>query len=69
MKRDYCGCLTGVCVPGEDVTKRYTLGGTQDQGDAKWIVIGGATIHPAGGQPPAGLSAARGLATCVFWWV
>jgi hypothetical protein len=43
-----------------------TRGEFHDQEDAKWIVIRGSygviTIHPLGGQPPAGLSATQGLA-------
>jgi hypothetical protein len=43
-------------------------GDCHDQGDAKWIDLGGRygviTICPAGGQPPAGLLATWGLATC-----
>jgi hypothetical protein len=48
------------------VEKEDGGGEFHDQGDAKWIVIRrllwGITIHPAGGQSPAGLSAAQGLA-------
>jgi hypothetical protein len=43
------------------------MGEFHDQGDAKWIVIRRSLwvimIHPVGGQPPAGLSAAWALAT------
>jgi hypothetical protein len=48
----------------------FFYGKFHDLGDVKWIVImrswpmthGAITIRPAGGQPPAGLLAARGLA-------
>jgi hypothetical protein len=42
------------------------LGEFHDQGDARWIVIRGQlrgyNDTPSGGQPPADLSATRGLA-------
>jgi hypothetical protein len=49
------------------------MGVFHDQGDAKWIVIGGSygviMIRPAVGQRPAGLSAGLGWPpTGRNWW-
>jgi hypothetical protein len=76
-RRAVCPCrepTSTMVIPGffkySSSSASFSNGEFHDQADAKWILISGqlrdhndTPYVPTGGEPPAGLSAARGLAT------